>query len=43
MAEKKDPELTFSHGHTKIRTIYRTAIDENDLQTSRKDHLQLKI
>ena len=24
MAKQKDPELTFSHGHTKIKTIYRT-------------------
>ena len=43
MAEQEDPELTFSHGHTKITTIYRAIIDEKDLKTSRKDLLQLKI
>ena len=30
MAEEKDPELTSSHGHTKITTIYRKTIDEKD-------------
>ena len=39
----EDPELTSSHGHTKITTIYRTTIDEKDQKTSRKDLLQLKI
>ena len=27
MAEEEDPELTSSHGHTKITTIYRATID----------------
>ena len=43
MAEQKDPELTSSHGHTKITAIYRATIDEKDWKTSRKDLLQLKI
>ena len=43
MAEQEDPELISSHGHTKITTIYRATISENDLKTSRKDLLQLKI
>lgn len=30
MAEQKDPELTSSYEHTKIITIYRTAIYEKD-------------
>ena len=42
MAEQEEPELTSSLRRTKIPTIYRAAIDENDLKTSRKD-LQLKI
>ena len=42
MVEQKDPELTFSHRCTKITTIYRITIDENDLKTSRKDFSQLK-
>ena len=42
MVEKEDPELTSSHGHTKITTIYRAVICENDLKSSRKDFLQLK-
>ena len=32
-----------THGNTKITTIYRQAIDENDLKTNRKDPLLLKI
>ena len=28
MVEQKNPEITFSHGLTKITTIYRTAINE---------------
>ena len=30
MVEQKDPEITFSHGHTKITAIYRTAINEKE-------------
>ena len=43
MVEQEDPELTSSHRHTKITTIYRASINENDLKTSRKDFSQLKI
>ena len=43
MVEQEDPELTFSHRYTKITTIYTATIDENNLKTSRKDLLQLKI
>lgn len=34
MVEQKNPEITFSHGHTKIATIYRATIDEKDQNTS---------
>lgn len=37
IVEQKDPELTSSHGPTKIITIYRAAISKNNLKTSRKD------
>ena len=30
MVEQKDLELTSSHKHTKITTIYRTTINEKD-------------
>ena len=30
------PELTSSHGHTKIITIYRAAIYANDIKSRRK-------
>ena len=43
VAEQEDPELTSSHGHTKIATIHRTTIDENELKTSRTDFPQLKL
>ena len=43
MAEQEDPKLNSSHRHTKITTIYRVTIYENDLKTNRKDFLQLKI
>ena len=43
MEEQENPELTSSHGHTKITTIYRATIYENDLKTDRKDFPQLKI
>ena len=35
MMEWEDPELTSTHRHTKITTIYRATIDENDLKISR--------
>ena len=40
--DKENPELTFSHGCTKVTAVY-TTVDENDLKTSGKDLLQLKI
>lgn len=42
-AKLEDLELTYSEEHTKITTLYRTTINENDLKTSSKDFLQLKI
>ena len=30
MVEWEDPELNFSHGHTKITAIYRANTDEED-------------
>ena len=36
MVEEEDPELTSSHRHTKITTVYRPIIDENSLKNSRK-------
>lgn len=43
MVEEEDPELTSSYRHTSITTIYRATTDENDLNTSREELLQLKI
>lgn len=43
MAQQEDPQLTSSHGHTKMTTIYKAAITENELKTSRKDLLPMKI
>ena len=43
VAKQEDAELTSSHGHTQITTIYRATIDENNLKTSGKDFPQLKI
>ena len=43
MVEQEDPELTSSHGYSKITTIYRATIHEEDWKTSRKDLLQLKM
>lgn len=43
MVEQENPELTSSHGHTKITTTYVGTIDEEDLKTGRNDLLQLKI
>ena len=42
MSEYEDPGFNCFHGHTKITTIHRATIDENDLNSSRND-LQLKI
>lgn len=38
MAEKEYFQLTFSHSHTKITTIYKGTIDKKD-KTSKK-HIQ---
>ena len=43
MAEQEDFGLTFSNGHTKVATIQKETISENDLKTSRQDFPQLKI
>ena len=43
MVENEGPKLISAHKNTKITTIYRATIDENNLKTSRKDFLQLKI
>lgn len=43
MADQEDSEITSFQGHTKIKTIYKETINENDLKTSRKHLLPLKI
>lgn len=43
MVEQKDPELTSSHGHTKITTNYTATNYENNVNTSRKEFLQPKM
>ena len=43
MMEKEGSKLTSSHGHTKITTIYRVIIYENEPKTSRKDFPRLKV
>lgn len=43
MAEQENPNLTFSHGHTKITVISRVTIDEKDQRLAEKIFLQLKI
>lgn len=30
MVVQEDPELTSSHGHTKVTTIYRATVDVKD-------------
>ena len=37
IVESEDTELTCFHKHSKIKTIYRAIIYENDLKTGRKD------
>lgn len=37
MTEQEAPELTSFHGHKKLETLYRTAINENNLKTRRKE------
>ena len=41
--EEKDSELTSRQGYVTVAPIYRGVIDEEDLKTSRKDLIQLKI
>ena len=36
MVEQEDPELTSSHGHTKITTISIATIDEKDWEKAEK-------
>jgi len=43
MAEKEDFGFTLFNGHTKVATIHKETISENDLKTSRQDFPQLKI
>ena len=43
IVESEDPELIFFHKHSKITTISRAIIYENNLKTSRKDLPRLKI
>ena len=43
MVEQKDSELTSSHGYTKITSIHRATINENDPKTSGKDFPQVKM
>ena len=43
MAGYQEPELTFSHGLTKVTTIYRANIANDDLKTSRKDFPSLTV
>ena len=43
MTEKEGLSVPPSHRHTKITTIYRTTIYENQLMTTREDFPQLKI
>lgn len=43
MVEQEDPELTSSHGHIKIKSIYREAVEEIDPKTIKIYLLQLKI
>ena len=43
MAKQENPELTSSHGQTKVTIICKATMDKKDLKTSRKDLLQLKV
>ena len=43
IAKPEDTDLTSSHGYTKVATIQKETISENDLKTSRQDFPQLKI
>jgi len=43
MVEYEDPELTSSHSHIKITSIYSKIIENKDLKPSGRDFLQLKI
>ena len=36
MVEQDDPELTSSHGHNKITTVYRATVDERDWNLAEK-------
>lgn len=43
MVEQKNPELTSSHGHTKVTTIYRASVDVKDWKINRQELVQLKM
>ena len=43
MVEQEDPELTSSHGQTKITTTYRATVDVKDWKINRQDLVQLKM
>ena len=43
VAEKEDPELTSSGGHTKIATISSATVYDNNLKTGRRNFPQLSI
>ena len=42
MMELEESGFASSHGHTKITTMYREIISENDLKTSRKKFFTTK-
>ena len=43
MAEQKDSELISSQGYSKIRTNYRTTVDEKDWKQPEKIFYNLKV
>lgn len=40
---EEDPEITFSHGRTKLKIIYEAVIDKKRPELTRKDLLQWKL
>lgn len=43
MEEQEDPELTSSHGHTKVTTIYRATVDVKDWKINRQELVHLNM
>ena len=43
MVDEEEAAFTSSQDHTKITTTYRATVSENNLRTTRKYFLQLKI